>query len=91
MRLSPGPVSVATHSPGRLGSSAAPAVSPDANPASPAASPVSLAVVSLAHSLPAEEPPDVARPRTRLQNNIMQPKKLFPGMIRYGNFCATGT
>jgi hypothetical protein len=28
--------------------------------------------------------------RTRLQNNIIQPKRLFPGMIRYANFCATG-
>jgi hypothetical protein len=26
--------------------------------------------------------------RTRLQNNIIQPKQLFPGMIRYVNFCA---
>jgi hypothetical protein len=30
------------------------------------------------------------RCRTRLQNNIIQPKRLFPGMIRYANFCATG-
>jgi hypothetical protein len=30
------------------------------------------------------------RGRTRLQNNIIQPKRLFPGMIRYVNFCATG-
>jgi hypothetical protein len=28
--------------------------------------------------------------RTRLQNNIIQPKRLFSGMIRYVNFCATG-
>jgi hypothetical protein len=30
------------------------------------------------------------RGRTRLQNNIIQPKRLFPDMIRYANFCATG-
>jgi hypothetical protein len=30
------------------------------------------------------------RSRTRLQNNIIQPKRLFPGMICYANFCATG-
>jgi hypothetical protein len=30
------------------------------------------------------------RGRTRLQNNIIQPKRLFPGMIRYAKFCATG-
>jgi hypothetical protein len=30
------------------------------------------------------------RGRTQLQNNIIQPKRLFPGMIRYANFCATG-
>jgi hypothetical protein len=30
------------------------------------------------------------RGRTRLQNNIIQPKRLFPGMIRYANVCATG-
>jgi hypothetical protein len=27
---------------------------------------------------------------TRCQNNIIQPKCLFPGMIHYANFCATG-
>jgi hypothetical protein len=30
------------------------------------------------------------RGRTRLQNNIIQPKRLFPGMILYVNFCAIG-
>jgi hypothetical protein len=30
------------------------------------------------------------RGRTRLQNNIIQPKRLFLGMICYANFCATG-
>lgn len=40
-----------------------------------------------ASSANATPPP---RARTRFQNNIIQPKKLFPGMIRYGNFCATG-
>jgi hypothetical protein len=30
------------------------------------------------------------RGRTQLQNNIIQPKRLFSGMIRYVNFCATG-
>jgi hypothetical protein len=30
------------------------------------------------------------RGRSRLQNNIIQPKRLFPGLIRYANFCATG-
>jgi hypothetical protein len=30
------------------------------------------------------------RGRTRLQNNIIQPKQLFSGMICYANFCATG-
>jgi hypothetical protein len=30
------------------------------------------------------------RGHTRLQNNIIQPKQLFPGMIRYANFCVTG-
>jgi hypothetical protein len=34
--------------------------------------------------------PDPLCPRPRLQNNIIQPKRLFPGMIRYANFCATG-
>jgi hypothetical protein len=29
------------------------------------------------------------RGRTRLQNNIIQPKRLFPGMILYAYFCAT--
>jgi hypothetical protein len=28
--------------------------------------------------------------RIRLQNNIIQPKRLFSDMIRYANFCATG-
>jgi hypothetical protein len=28
--------------------------------------------------------------RTHLQNAIVKPKKLFLGMIRYANFCATG-
>jgi hypothetical protein len=27
---------------------------------------------------------------TQLQNNIVKPKKLFPDMVRWGNFCATG-
>jgi hypothetical protein len=27
--------------------------------------------------------------RTRLQNNIIKPKKLFPGMIRFANFCSS--
>jgi hypothetical protein len=30
------------------------------------------------------------RGHTRLQNNIIQPKRLFSDMIRYANFCATG-
>jgi hypothetical protein len=37
---------------------------------------------------------DLATPQphahTRLQNNIIKPKQLFPGIIRYANFCATG-
>jgi hypothetical protein len=27
---------------------------------------------------------------TRLQNNIVKPKRLFPGMVRYANFCSIG-
>jgi hypothetical protein len=34
--------------------------------------------------------PPPQRGQTRLENNIMKPKKLFPGMIQYANFCATG-
>jgi hypothetical protein len=44
-------------------------------------------LVSSAH-VPSSTPPP--RPRTRLQNNIVKPKKLFPEMIRYANFCSTG-
>jgi len=30
------------------------------------------------------------RPKTRLQSGIVKPKKLFLGIIRHGNLCATG-
>lgn len=77
----------------------APTDAPDAVPAagSPAVSeglsPTSVGNSLLPASSAIPEPPmlDLAeRPRTRLQNNIVQPKKLFPSMIRYGHFCATG-
>jgi hypothetical protein len=34
--------------------------------------------------------PQQQQGRTQLQNNIIQPKRLFLGMIRYAIFCATG-
>jgi hypothetical protein len=43
---------------------------------------------SPASSAPSSTPPPCAR--TRLQNQIVKPKKLFPGMIRYANYCSTG-
>lgn len=60
-----------------IGSTAAPSSTLPAEVGSP--SPESMVPVS-----------PIQPPRTRLQNNIWQPKKLFPGMIRYGNFCSTG-
>jgi hypothetical protein len=38
-------------------------------------------------SAPSSTPPP--RARTRLQNQIVKPKKLFPRMIRYANYCST--
>jgi hypothetical protein len=32
----------------------------------------------------------LTRAVTRAQNNIHRPKQFFPGIIRYGGFCATG-
>jgi hypothetical protein len=34
--------------------------------------------------------PTPPRACTRLQNNIVKPKQLFPGMIHYVNFCSSG-
>jgi len=30
------------------------------------------------------------KPKTRLKSDIVKPAKLFPGMVRYGNWCASG-
>lgn len=57
-------------------------VPPDANPLA-----VDLAAPSAGVPLDASM---LSRARTRLQNNIRVPKKLFPGIIRYGHFAATG-
>jgi hypothetical protein len=34
--------------------------------------------------------PSPPRAHTHLQNNIVKPKQLFPGMIHYANFCSSG-
>jgi hypothetical protein len=49
----------------------------------------SSSVVALP-SLNAPASPLPPHARTRLQNNIVKPKGLFPGMIRYANFCSMG-
>jgi hypothetical protein len=38
----------------------------------------------------ASSTPPQPRGHNRLQNNIIKPKRLFPSMIRYANFCSTG-
>ena len=30
------------------------------------------------------------KPKTHLKSGIVKPAKLFPGMVRYGNWCASG-
>jgi hypothetical protein len=41
------------------------------------------------HASDASTPSVPPHARTRLQNNIVKPKRLFPGMVRYANFCST--
>jgi hypothetical protein len=45
-------------------------------------------VVPIASSVPSSTSPSLSR--TRLQNQIVKHKKLFPSMIRYANYCSTG-
>jgi hypothetical protein len=49
-----------------------------------------LSAASDAMSLGNSSSPPPQRGWTRLQNNIVKPKKLFSGMIRYANFYTTG-
>lgn len=42
---------------------------------------------------PSQTPEQISSPprrQTRLQSGIVKPKKLFPAIERYGQFCATG-
>jgi hypothetical protein len=41
-------------------------------------------------SMPESALVPLQRPRTRMQNNIVKPRWLFPGMIKYANFYSTG-
>jgi hypothetical protein len=41
-------------------------------------------------SMPESALVPLQRPCTRMQNNIVKPKWLFPGMIKYANFYSTG-
>jgi hypothetical protein len=56
----------------------------------------SSSAVSTIPEVDSDPVPDAApstsqtRPRTRPQNNIIKPKRLFPGMIRYANICTSG-
>jgi hypothetical protein len=67
------------------------AIGPAAGSATPAAGSSALTLdpgASPTSSAPSPTPPLHAK--TRLQNQIVKPKKLFPGMTRYANYCSTG-
>jgi histone deacetylase 1/2 len=42
------------------------------------------------NATPDSSPPEVQRPRTRLQSGIVKPKQFTDGTIRYGHLCSTG-
>jgi hypothetical protein len=65
-----------------LDGSSAPSEDPSA-----ATTPVLSGGVSPSPDSSATPPP---RAWTRLQNNFVKPKRLFPGMVRYAHFCSTG-
>jgi histone deacetylase 1/2 len=73
--------STAASTPGHTTSVGSPARTASAPTASPGSS---------ATSAPAAPPVQPTRAVTRAQNNIHRPKQFFPGIIRYGGFCATG-
>jgi hypothetical protein len=76
-----------------LGSGVMPTGSSDprvATPADVALVDVGVVVPSPASSVHAPSSTPPPRPRTRLQNNIVKPKRMFLGMVCYANFYSTG-